>query len=82
MEKRRVNRKKTSQGLRIDAAAAAKGLSLRALAGKIGISPTALSFLCVGVSQDCSAGLIKRMAKELNVTTDHLLEMDLDDDRG
>jgi transcriptional regulator with XRE-family HTH domain len=68
-------------GKRIAAACALKGITMGTLADKIGVTRNTLSRIVRGVTEDPASSIIVRIARELGVTTDYLLGMDMEDEK-
>ena len=59
-------------GKRVAAACALRGISMRTLADKIGVSRNTLSRIVTGATADPASSIIVSIAKELHVSTDYL----------
>jgi transcriptional regulator with XRE-family HTH domain len=69
---------RTELGRRIAAACAMKGISMTALADRIGVARNTLSRIVTGETADPASGIMVKIAKELGISLDFLFGLSED----
>jgi len=66
---------RTALGRRIAAACALKGITMSTLADRIGIARNTMTRIVTGETADPASGIMVKMARELGVSLDYLLDL-------
>jgi len=66
---------RTALGRRIAAACALKGISMTTLADRVGIARNTMTRIVTGETADPASGIMVKIARELGVSLDDLLDL-------
>jgi transcriptional regulator with XRE-family HTH domain len=72
---------RTALGRRIAAACALKGISMTTLADRVGIARNTMTRIVTGETADPASGIMVKIARELGVSLDYLLDLKDEDSK-
>ena len=72
---------RTALGRRIAAACALKGITMTTLADRIGIARNTMTRIVTGETADPASGIMVKIARELGISLDYLLDLKDEDSK-